>query len=273
MSFIAHYLPRRLLSRLAGDFANIHWPFGLNGLFNRIFAFMYGINLEEAEKPISEYPSLVDFFTRKLKAEARPIDDHSLIHPCDSEILQHGRIAGKMLIQAKGVKYPIDVLTRDPYILERFEDGYYLTYYLCPTDYHRVHSPVDGMITHAIYTEGDLWPVNPWGQRNIESLYCKNERVYVEIASAEGPVGLVFVGAMNVGSIVLNFDTTIKTNQMRQAKTNKYLPPIEIKKGQELGHFRLGSTVVVLYSPVYADHIEKMKFNRRFVKMGQGLLP
>lgn len=273
MGFLAQFLPRRLFSRIAGEIASLRWPLGLNWLLNRLFALVYGINLTEAEKPLSEYSSLVDFFTRKLKNGVRPIDAHSVIHPCDSEIVQHGPIDGKLMIQAKGIHYPVDILTRDPLILDRFEEGYYITYYLCPTDYHRVHSPVEGLITKCIYTEGDLWPVDSWGRRNIEALYCKNERVYIEIATEHGPVGVVFVGAMNVGSVVLTFDDKIKTNQMLPSKTSEYQEPIEVKKGDELGLFRLGSTVIVLYSRDYSDQIKNLNLNRRFVKIGQGLIP
>ncbi len=273
MGFLAQFLPRRMFSRLAGEIARIRWPLGLHFLINKLFAMAYKINLQEAEKPLSQYRTLVDFFTRKLREGARPIDGHAVVHPCDAEIVQHGPIDGMTLIQAKGLNYPVDVLTRHPDISEHFLNGYFLTYYLCPTDYHRVHSPVDGLITQCIYTEGDLWPVDPWGQRSIESLYCKNERVFVEIATDLGPVGLVFVGAMNVGSIVLSFDDKIKTNQMLPSKTYPYAPKIQIKKGEELGLFRLGSTVIVLYSHHYAEQLKSMNFNRRFVKMGQGLIP
>lgn len=273
MGFLAQYLPRRLFSRLAGEFASIRWPLGLNILLNKLFALAYGINLQEAEKSLREYPSLVDFFTRKLRPEVRPIDEHATVHPCDAEIVQHGAINGLTLIQAKGINYPVDVLTREPNIADHFNNGYFLTYYLCPTDYHRVHSPVDGKITQCIYTEGDLWPVDAWGRRSVESLYCKNERVFVEIATDQGPVGVVFVGAMNVGSIALSFDDKIKTNQMLPSKTYPYTPQIQIRKGEELGLFRLGSTVIVLYSHQYAEQIQSMNFNRRFVKMGQGFIP
>ncbi len=273
MGFISQYVPRRLVSRIFGDFASVRWPFGLHRVVNTVFAFLYRINTKEAEKSISEYPSLVDFFTRKLKEGTRPLDVHEVVHPCDAEIVQSGPIEGRMLIQAKGVDYPIDILTRDPNILERFENGYFVTYYLCPTDYHRFHSPVEGVITQAIYSEGDLWPVNTWARNNVNGVYLKNERVYVEIASAQGPVGMVFVGAMNVGSIVLNFDSQIKTNSMQPSKTYRYNPQIPINKGEEMGQFRLGSTIVVLYSKAYASHIERMNFNRRFVKVGQGFIP
>lgn len=272
MSFLSQYLPRRLLSRIFGDLASIHWPFGLNAAVNAVFAFLYGINLSEAEKSVADYPSLVDFFTRKLKDGSRPIDNHQVVHPCDAEIVQQGKIDGRMLVQAKGINYPVDILTRDPSILDRFENGYFVTYYLSPRDYHRFHSPVEGVITHAIYSEGDLWPVDSWARNHVDGVYLKNERVYVEIASAEGPIGMVFVGAMNVGSIVLNFETQIKTNQMQASKTYKYAQQIPINKGQEMGQFRMGSTIVVLYSSVYASHIEDMNFNRRYVKIGQGFI-
>ncbi|MNL41466.1 Phosphatidylserine decarboxylase proenzyme [compost metagenome] len=134
-----------------------------------------------------------------------------------------------------------------------------MTYYLCPTDYHRVHSPVDGEITDVRYMPGELWPVNEWSTTNVPDLFSVNERVLVEIQTDLGPVGVVFVGATNVGHIVLSFDDKIKGNQKMgphifQHKT--YSPEIPTHKGSELGMFRMGSTVVMLYPPMFRQKFE-----------------
>ncbi len=268
MSFITLYLPRKLLSRCVGLLVHVPFPLGLSTAFIWIFSFFYRIRIDEAEKSISEYPSLGDFFCRKLKPGLRPIANGKVVHPCDSEVVQYGLLNQSKLIQAKGLSYRVDQLTNDPESLSKFDGGYFVTYYLCPTDYHRVHSPIDGMVTQTIYTEGDLWPVNKWSLNNIPNLYPKNERVYVELATEYGAVGVVFVGATNVGSIELSYDPTLKTNQNRGPKREQQAPPIEINKGDELGLFRMGSTVVVLFSRDFVSKIPSDSFKNPFVKVG-----
>ncbi len=272
MSFITLYLPRKLLSRFVGYLVHKPLPRSLTTAMISVFAAFYKIRLDEAEMAISEYPSLGEFFCRKLRPGLRPIAQGLAVHPCDSEIVQHGPIKASKLFQAKGMTYKLDQLTNDPKSLEKFDEGYFVTYYLCPTDYHRVHCPVDAEITHSFYTEGDLWPVNQWSLKSIPNLYPKNERVYVELATELGAVGVVFVGATNVGSIELSFDQSIKTNQNHGPRRQQISPPIEITKGSELGLFRMGSTVVVLYSKDFALKIKAEMLNNRFVKVGQAFL-
>lgn len=222
----------------------------------RLFALFYGINLSEAEKDPSAYPSLGEFFVRRLKPGARPVAGATAVHCADSRILQHGPIAeGGWCVQAKGKTYQIRDFLVDPEWKEKYADGYFVTYYLCPTDYHRVHSPVDGVIRKTTYVPGDLWPVHDSAVASIDALYGVNERVIVELASDVGAVGVVFVGAMNVGSIELAFDPVIKGNAGMAFAQRTYDGMKEVRKGQELGMFRMGSTVVVLFSG---------EFRRRF---------
>src|SRR5690606_30652682 len=141
-------------------------------------------------------------------------------------------------------------------------------YYLCPTDYHRVHSPVDGKITEIHYIPGKLWPVNNWSVSNIKNLFAINERVVVIIETPKGKCALVMVGATNVGKMTVTFDQGILTNNFfdRSPVKKKYPTPIEVKKGEDLGAFHMGSTVVMVYEKSFFGTTDK--FNVGKVRMG-----
>lgn len=239
----------------------MHWqgPSLWARLSIRGFAWMYNIDLNEAEKPYNEYPSIGEFFVRRLKAGIRPVGSSWAVHPADSKITQAAPIDDGTLIQAKGLTYKLSEFTQDPDCSKKWAGGFFMTYYLCPTDYHRVHSPVDGQITDVRYMPGELWPVNEWSTTNVPNLFSVNERVLVEIQTDLGPVGVVFVGATNVGHIVLSFDETIRGNQKGPHifQHKQYSPEIPVHKGSELGMFRMGSTVVMLYPPAFRQKYEK----------------
>ncbi len=246
MVFIVKYLPRKWMSRWVGILVHLRGPW--SQVLIRVFAWYYRINAKEAELALDRYPSLGEFFVRKLKSGARPLSSSWALHPADSRITEFGRIDQGTLVQAKGQTYKLTQFIEDPEAHVKYDQGTFLTYYLCPTDYHRVHSPVAGFIRSATYMPGDLWPVNAWSTKNIPRLFRSNERVYVEIATEFGPVGVVFVGATNVGSIVLPFLPQLVTNQGRRAQRYVLPVPLEVGKGEELGMFRMGSTVVLLLS-------------------------
>jgi phosphatidylserine decarboxylase len=267
MSAITKFLPRNHVSYAVGKL--VHWrgPKAWARWSTKAFAKYYKINLNEAENPIDAYPSIGDFFVRKLKPEARPIAEVSAVHPADSQISQHGPIVNGRLIQAKGREYQVKDLLMNSEAGQTYQDGYFLTYYLCPTDYHRVHSPVTGLIQRVTHIPGELWPVNKWSVENIHDLFSVNERVVVEIATEYGPVSVVFVGATNVGQIELTFDSSFRGNQFELKKNRvvEYRTPLEIRRGEELGMFRMGSTVVMLYTREFRE-----RFERGF-KLGPGV--
>lgn len=206
--------------------------------------------MAEAERPLAEYQTLAELFTRRLRLGVRPIATSQLVHPCDSEITQFGAMAGgTTLIQAKGINYPLAELLKNGALAKKLENGFFVTYYLCPTDYHRVHSPIAGLVTSITYVPGTLWPVNRWSVQAVPGLFTINERLIVEIASEGGSLAVVFVGATNVGKISLSFDSTFVTNQRPHPTQVQHLTlkqPVAITKGQELGTFHLGSTVVMV---------------------------
>lgn len=250
---------------------HVQWPGFLNTWVIRQFAKVYEINLEEAEYPPEHYKSLGDFFVRKLKPGLRPVGSSWAVHPADSEITQASQIKEGNLIQAKDKVYNLKSFTRDDEAMKKYADGQFLTYYLCPTDYHRVHSPVDGEIVLVRHIPGALWPVNSWSTENIQELFSINERVFVEIKTSRGLVGVMFVGATNVGQIELTFDSGIRGNQLLgDGIQEKKYSGINIKKGDELGMFRMGSTVVMLYGkstlaqPVNSWQGRKVKVNSDF---------
>lgn len=258
MSAITRILPKRRLSRWVGHFMHWQGPKFWAHRSIKAFASMYNIDLNEAEKPYTEYKSIGDFFVRRLKPGIRPIGTSWAVHPADSKITQAAGIDNGTLIQAKGITYKLNEFTQDPDCDKKWAGGFFMTYYLCPTDYHRVHSPVDGNITDVRYMPGHLWPVNEWSTTNIKDLFSINERVLVEIETDLGPVGVVFVGATNVGHIALSFDDTIRGNQKGPHifQHKRYSPEIPVHKGSELGMFHMGSTVVMLYPPSFRQKFE-----------------
>lgn len=251
MSAITRYIPKNHVSYFTGKLVHLKLPRPLRFLTRFIiakFAQAYRINLDEAEFKVQDYESLGDFFIRRLKPGVRPLGTTWAVHPADAVITQAGNIREGNLIQAKGRQYSLKNFTQDEHGAEKWHDGVFLTYYLCPTDYHRVHSPVTGIIKRISHIPGKLWPVNSWSTTNIHELFSVNERILVEIETDRGLVGVMFVGATNVGQIILAFDPEVIGNQMNAAIRYDKSYQVPVTKGDELGAFRMGSTVVMLYA-------------------------
>lgn len=251
MSAITRFLPKNHLSYFVGKLVHLKFPSFLAWFKNLIienFAQAYRINLDEAEFPISKYDSLGDFFIRRLKPGLRPIGPSWALNPADAVITQAAVITEGKLIQAKGKNYSLNTFTSSTEAEDKWMDGIFLTYYLCPTDYHRVHSPVTGTIKKITHIPGALWPVNAWSTANIHELFSVNERILVEIETDRGPVGVMFVGATNVGQIILSFDSSVIGNQLLSSAKFEKNYHLAVQKGDELGAFRMGSTVVMLYA-------------------------
>lgn len=275
MLFLLKWLPRNFLSYWFGKLMHLQFPKPFSTLAIWVFAKIYSIDTAAAEKNLNEYKSIGDFFTRKLKKGIRPLAESPLLHPADSVIAQIGVIHNGQLIQAKGRAYRVSELLKDFKAEVHYNEGLFVTYYLCPTDYHRVHSPVDGVIKRFRYVPGDLWPVNQISVDAIENLFPKNERVILDIHSRLGDLSLVFVGATNVGKISLRFEPDFYSNQCKNVKflEKEYPSPIEIKKGEELGTFHMGSTVVMVYPKVIADQYPTWEdFKGKKVCFGEALI-
>lgn len=267
-------LPKNLLSRIVGLLMHIEWPKPISTFLITAFARAYHINQSEAEAPISNYPSIGAYFIRKLKPGVRSVAESPVVHPADSVITQIGCIEKGTAIQAKGLTYSVQEMLGESFSASAFEGGLFITYYLCPTDYHRVHSPLDAEIQQIIPLHGTLWPVNNWSVSNIQDLFAINERVVFEMKSRLGPAALVMVGATNVGHISTALAPQIQTNQGARLSPVKFKNPPLVTRGQELGIFHMGSTVVMIYPKTVADQIEDWsgKWLGKAVKMGESLV-
>jgi phosphatidylserine decarboxylase len=237
------------LSRILGHLSDLRLPRVLRVAAIQAYARAYGVDLAEAAEPPSAYPTFNAFFTRRLREGVRPIDAGSgvLVSPSDSRLSAIGRVpADGRLEQVKGESYGIDALLGSGEEAARFEGGVAATLYLSPAMYHRVHSPVDGEIVAWRYVPGRLFPVNAAGVRSVSGLFTRNERVSVLLeTAAHGPVTVVLVGAANVGRIGLAFADLV-TNRGHAPGAVRPQAPIPIRRGDDLGVFNLGSTVVLL---------------------------
>lgn len=257
-------LPKDDMSYWVGRLLHQSLPGALRVESMRAFAKAYNIDLEEAEKPLEDYKSIGDLFTRKLRDDARPIGS-GLVHPCDAKIAEAGAIRNSKIMQVKGIDYPVPALLQNDEMASRFTGGSFVTYYLCPTDYHRVHTPLDLSVEWVSHVPGAFWPVNSWSVRNVPQLYTLNERVAMMFRTDEGEsLALVMVAATNVGSISVSFDDRIKTDvRPKDRKITEYTyggdtfdsvkgpkttshEPLHLKKGDEVGIFSMGSSVVML---------------------------
>jgi len=237
------------LSRLTGYLADLRLPPTLLVPAIRAYARAYGVDLSEAAHPPEGYPSFNAFFTRRLRDGVRPIETASgaVVSPSDSRLSAIGRVPKDgRLEQLKGETYAIDALLGSPEDAAPFWNGQHGTLYLSPAMYHRVHSPVDGEVVAWRYVPGRLFPVNAAGVRSVPGLLTRNERVIVRIETgAHGPVSVVLVGAANVGRISLAFADLV-TNRGHMPGVFQPKAPIPIRRGDEIGSFNLGSTVVLL---------------------------
>lgn len=246
-------IPKNCLSAVFGRLAALKLPVTLNRLVLRTYARHFGVNLDEAQKELSEFPSLAEFFVRDLKPWVRPTGE-GVVSPVDGKLTEFGKIEEGRLLQVKGKYYRVADLLRDEALAEKYRDGFFLTFYLAPGDYHHIHAPVDGRIKRAIHIEGSLWPVNRWSVECIDELFTVNERVITLLESSSGTVAVVKVGATNVGSISLTY-TDVKSNRppylrfrrRSQVHQHELAQEVAVKKGERLGTFHLGSTVVLLF--------------------------
>jgi phosphatidylserine decarboxylase len=246
-------LPQGAMSRGFGRLADTPLPRPLRRPILGAFARTVGIDIDEAEQPLEAYTSLNNFFVRKLKPGARPWSaPHSAAgSPVDGVVGQFGSITSGTLVQAKGRHYSAAALLDDAAEGVRYRGGFFLTLYLSPRHYHRIHAPVGGSIAKAVHVPGALLPVNAPSVTHIHELFARNERLLCYIDGALGRVAVVAVGAYNVGRISAAFDEQWQappTNrQQASLQTHEYTPPKPVSAGDEIMAFHLGSTVVLLF--------------------------
>ncbi len=211
----------------------------------------YRVNMDEAKiTDYRQFQSFNDFFTRELKSNARvmPSDPKAFISPVDGCVSECGKIEKDQLLQAKGAYFNLlDLLGGDKELTRYFEDGQFLTAYLSPKDYHRFHMPIVGELKKMIYVPGKLFSVNQSSVKNVSGLFARNERVICVFDTEIGKVALIAVGAMIVGSIAMKWHGIVAPQKKRLIQMwNYHDQKIQLNRGDEVGHFQLGSTVIVL---------------------------
>ena len=267
-----YLLPKRALTTFAGWMAGAQRGRVTQGLI-RWFVNKYQVNMSEAANPdIASYRSFNDFFTRALADGVRPLADADFICPVDGAISQFGEIEKDQIFQAKGHRYSTTALLGgDAALAAQFEHGSFATLYLSPRDYHRIHMPCDGRLLRMTYVPGSLFSVNPTTARGVPNLFARNERVVCLFESAYGPFVLTLVGATIVGSIATVWQGVINPPRNNAIRHWDYEDQqITLKKGEEMGRFLLGSTVVMLFPK------DVMRFNQAWlaeggVKLGEAM--
>ncbi len=250
---VVERLPQGVMSRAWGFVARQKHPALGVALLKRGFVAATGIDMSEAAEPIGHYNTLEELFVRHLRAGARRIDPDpvAVVSPVDGRVAACGLVEGGTLLQVKGRTYSLGRLLSDDQEAARFEGGSYLTLYLSPKDYHRIHAPVAGEISRATVVPGALLPVFDEAVQAIDELFARNERLITYLDSADvGRMAVVKVGATLVGRISVTYDKTLHTNVAGQARQDlNYAPALPMAKGAELGAFELGSTVVLVFEP------------------------
>jgi phosphatidylserine decarboxylase len=244
-----YLLPKQALTTLAGKFAAARAG-RLTTRVVRWFVGRYGVNMAEAADPdIAGYASFNEFFTRPLKAGARPLADAAFICPVDGAISQFGAIERDQIFQAKGHRYSTTALVGgDTALAARFQDGSFATLYLSPKDYHRIHMPCAGRLSRMIHVPGELFSVNPVTARGVPGLFARNERVVCVFEGEHGPFVMALVGATIVGSMATVWHGVVnppRPGRLREWHYDDQQPGFG--QGDEMGRFLLGSTVVMLF--------------------------
>ena len=259
-----YIMPQLYLTQLAGRFAQQKWG-AVTHFVIKVFAKKYNVDMSEAKKEnFSDYESFNQFFIRELKDDARKINENptALCLPADGRVSQIGHIDDDRLLQAKGHFFSLsDLLAGDEELVNTFKNGEFATIYLSPRDYHRVHMPCNATLRKMIYVPGDLFSVNPFLAEHVPNLFARNERVICVFDTAFGPMVQILVGATITASMSTVWAGVINPPRTGEVKVWTYQgdSAIKLTKGQEMGAFQLGSTVINLFpanSVTLAEHLE-----------------
>jgi len=260
--FIAlqYVLPQHLVTAFIHWLARVQNGMVRSALIKGFLKLYPQVDLSEAERTqVAQYASFNDFFTRALRAEARPIHaaETALVSPVDGRVSQAGTIEEGHLLQAKGHSYSVEALLGSAARAEPFRGGRFATLYLAPFNYHRIHMPVDGKLREAVHVPGALFSVNQVTAENVPGLFARNERVVCLFDTPHGPLAMVLVGALFVGSVsvVWQGGEVTPANPRPQYPTPLPLPSPApaLAKGEEMGRFNMGSTVILLLPPGMAE--------------------
>lgn len=272
-----YLMPHHLLSRLMFTVTRIGFPPWKNSLI-KWFIRHYGVDMTSAEESDpTQYPDFNSFFTRALRAGVRPVagDPAAIACPVDGAVSQAGDIKDRYLYQAKGREYSLSqLLAGDSRLVDMFIGGRFITLYLSPKDYHRTHLPLDGRLIKTVYVPGRLFAVNTPATRVVSSLFARNERLINVFETDAGPMALIMVGAIFVGSMETVWTGTVTPSSSRAIQTWCYEHEnpgaIYFSKGAEIGRFNMGSTVIVLFGSASVCWLSELQAGTE-VKMGQGI--
>ncbi|TAD83670.1 MAG: phosphatidylserine decarboxylase [Sphingomonadales bacterium] len=261
--FIAfqHVVPQHALSRLAGSMAASKTPWLRDALIRR-FAAAYGVNMAEAARGIGEFASFNDFFTRELQPGARPLADSAehILSPADGAVSQLGPVTAGRIVQAKGRDYSVaELLGCGAAEAARFEGGRFMTIYLSPKDYHRVHMPAAGTLAHTRYIPGDLFSVNTATAEGVDRLFARNERLSCRFVGPDGHFASVMVGAMIVAGIDTVWPNRFRTHARTPVDEDFTGAGRAFAAGDEMGRFYLGSTVVLVFEPGRVEWLDSLQ--------------
>lgn len=273
-AFIAlqHLLPQHALSRLAGRLADSNRPWLRDRLIRR-FAAAYAVDLSEAERQVGQFASFNDFFTRELKPGARPLADTAqfILSPADGAISQCGTITAGRILQAKGRDYSVtEILGGDEAEGGRFEGGTWMTIYLSPRDYHRVHMPAAGTLAATTYLPGKLFSVNTATADGVDRLFARNERLACLFDGPDGRFASIMVGAMIVAGIDTVWPSKHRTHGAALLHEDFGRTGPVLAAGAEMGRFYLGSTVVLLFEPGRVQWLDGLEAGTA-LRMGQAI--
>ena len=239
-------LPRHAMSALGGWVFNRRVPRGLRPALYGAFCTLAGADASEAEHDATHYETLNQFFLRGLKPGLRPVTADGVACPCDGAAGASGVITQGTLVQAKGRTYSVAALVADEGLAAELEGGTFSTLYLAPRNYHHFHAPVAGEIPRCTYVPGDLWPVNRPAVENVDQLFARNERLVIEVRTPGGGLMVVVpVGAVMVGMTRVVFDDVHTHARRGTLDRRDYRPAVKVNTGAALGHFEMGSTVIL----------------------------
>lgn len=271
---LQYILPKFWLTALIWRVARIRNTGVKDFLISR-FVRLYDVDVDDVKLDVpADFATFNDFFVRELKDDARPIDAGaaSIVSPVDGTVSSAGPIHGNSIFQAKGIDYSLDdLIATDLQDARHYEDGAYATIYLAPYNYHRVHAPLDGRIVAARYVPGDLFSVNKATAANVDGLFRRNERLVLHFESDTGSWVMVFVGALNVGSITTPWSGEVRPRKRGVVETIDIASgPKTVSKGDLLGWFNMGSTVVMLL-PKDCGQWDPGLVPDRIVRMGESI--
>jgi phosphatidylserine decarboxylase len=273
-SYLLYLLPHHLLSAIMHTIARIEWAPFKNLLIRRVVD-MYDIDLSAArEQNLENYPSFNAFFTRQLKAGVRPVAaGNNIVSPVDGTVSQAGDIVHGRIFQAKQHSYSLaELLGGKEHLATEFENGKFATIYLSPRDYHRIHMPADGRLREMIHVPGRLFSVSPETTRVVSRLFARNERLINIFDSEHGPFAVIMVGAIFVSSMDTVWEGTITPRRLQPTSWNyrQQQRDIELGKGEEMGRFNMGSTVILLFPENSVNWMELLTPDAK-LQMGQSI--